>query len=158
MVMIKMDPMIIIGVVALVFVLLVLVAYTSSRRQPSNVKKTENQPEKEKTLSIPETVKQKPEPNIETEKEEPSKDMEAEAKSSEVTEIEDLDELSGIGEKYRALLRAAGVKSVSSLSKQDPEKLLTKLTETNEKNEIVKRLPSAKIVEDWVERAKESIQ
>ncbi len=68
---------------------------------------------------------------------------------------DDLESLTGVGEKYRALLRAAGVRSIAMLAGEEPDALLERLTETNETEEIVKRLPRADEVEDWVQRAKQ---
>jgi predicted flap endonuclease-1-like 5' DNA nuclease len=71
------------------------------------------------------------------------------------TQTEDLDSLSGVGEKYRALLRAAGVRSVATLAGEEPAALLERLREANEREDLVKRLPRAGDVEAWVRRAKE---
>jgi len=71
------------------------------------------------------------------------------------TQTEDLESLSGVGEKYRALLRAAGVRSVAALAGEEPTALLDRLREANEREDLVKRLPRAGDVEAWVQRAKE---
>jgi predicted flap endonuclease-1-like 5' DNA nuclease len=71
------------------------------------------------------------------------------------TQTDDLESLSGVGEKYRALLRAAGVRSVATLAGEDPAALLERLREANEREDLVKRLPRAGDVEAWVQRAKE---
>ncbi len=68
---------------------------------------------------------------------------------------DDLESLSGVGEKYRALLRASGVRSIAMLAGEEPDDLLNRLTEANEREEIVKRLPRPGDVEAWVQRAKE---
>lgn len=67
----------------------------------------------------------------------------------------DLESLSGVGEKYRALLRAAGVRSVAELASGEPAELLERLREANEREVLVKRLPRIGDVEAWVQRAKE---
>ncbi|MBN2335725.1 DUF4332 domain-containing protein [Candidatus Bathyarchaeota archaeon] len=72
-----------------------------------------------------------------------------------IPEVEDLENLSGIGEKYRELLRAAGVSSVAALAAEDPAALIGRLRAANEEHGIVKRLPRAGDVEGWVQRAKE---
>ncbi len=71
------------------------------------------------------------------------------------TQSDDLKSLSGVGEKYRTLLRAAGVRSVATLAGEEPIKLLERLREANEREDYVKRLPRAGDVEAWVQRAKE---
>jgi predicted flap endonuclease-1-like 5' DNA nuclease len=71
------------------------------------------------------------------------------------TQTEDLETLSGVGEKYRTLLRAAGVRSVATLAGEEPAALLKRLREANKREGLVKRLPRAGDVEAWVHRAKE---
>jgi len=66
-----------------------------------------------------------------------------------------LESLSGVGEKYRALLRAAGVRSIAELASEEPAALLERLSEANEREGLVKRLPRIGDVEAWVHRAKE---
>lgn len=68
---------------------------------------------------------------------------------------DDLESLSGVGEKYRALLRVAGVRSITELASEEPAALLERLREANEREDLVKRLPRSGDVEVWVQRAKE---
>jgi predicted flap endonuclease-1-like 5' DNA nuclease len=68
---------------------------------------------------------------------------------------DDLESLTGVGEKYRALLRVAGVGSVAMLAGEEPSSLLERLREANEREGLVKRLPRVGDVEAWVQRAKE---
>ena len=70
-------------------------------------------------------------------------------------QIDDLESLSGVGEKYRALLRAARVRSIAELASEEPAALLERLREANEREDMVKRLPRMGDVEAWVQRAKE---
>jgi len=70
-------------------------------------------------------------------------------------QTDDLESLSGVGEKYRALLRAAEVRSVAELASEEPAALLERLREANEREDLVKRLPRIGDVEAWVHRAKE---
>jgi predicted flap endonuclease-1-like 5' DNA nuclease len=70
-------------------------------------------------------------------------------------QTDDLESLSGVGEKFRALLRAAGVRSVVELASEEPAALLERLREANEREDLVKRLPRMEDVEDWVQKAKE---
>ncbi len=97
-----------------------------------------------------------PEP-FEAEAEKPQPEPAKAAPEEPITEAmtDDLESLTGIGEKYRALLRAAGVRSIATLADEAPDALLDRLTETNETEEIVKRLPSADEVETWVQTAKQ---
>jgi len=67
----------------------------------------------------------------------------------------DLESLSGVGEKFRALLRAAEVRSVAELASEEPAALLERLREANEREDLVKRLPRIKDIENWVQWAKE---
>lgn len=71
------------------------------------------------------------------------------------TQTDDLESLSGVGEKYRALLRAAEVRSIAELASEEPTALLERLREANEREDLVKRLPRMGDVEAWVHRAKE---
>ncbi len=71
------------------------------------------------------------------------------------TQTGDLESLSGVGEKYRALLRAAGVRSIAEVASEEPAALLERLREANEREDLVKRLPRAGDVEGWVQRARE---
>ena len=69
--------------------------------------------------------------------------------------VDDLESLSGVGEKYRALLRAAGVNGIAELASEEPAALLERLREANTREDLVKRLPRMGDVEAWVQRAKE---
>lgn len=66
----------------------------------------------------------------------------------------DLFRVKGIGEEYSDLLEAAGVDTVPELAQRNPENLHQKLMEVNEEKELVRRPPSQKEVNRWVEQAK----
>lgn len=66
----------------------------------------------------------------------------------------DISKLSGVGPKYRNLLKEAGITTVNQVAKQTPGELLTLLLETNEKTGITKRPPTMSNVQAWVEAAK----
>jgi predicted flap endonuclease-1-like 5' DNA nuclease len=68
--------------------------------------------------------------------------------------LSDLFRVRGIGEEYSDLLEEAGVDTVVELSKRVPENLYVKLAEINEKEKLVRRLPSKSLVAGWVEQAK----
>jgi len=96
----------------------------------------------------------KPEPMSEPEPKPEAEVSEAAAPAVEPSEL-GLENLSGLGEKYRALLKAAGVGSLNALAKWNPEELHRKLLEVNEGQQIVKRPPPLVTVEDWIKRAGE---
>jgi predicted flap endonuclease-1-like 5' DNA nuclease len=67
----------------------------------------------------------------------------------------DLMRVKGIGEEYSDLLEAAGVDTVKELRNRKPENLLARVVEINGGKRLVRRLPTLKMVERWVEHAKE---
>ena len=66
----------------------------------------------------------------------------------------DLMRVVGIGPEFAELLEAAGVDSVPELAQRNVENLVTALTETNDARSLVRRVPSAAEVTDWIEQAK----
>ena len=66
----------------------------------------------------------------------------------------DLYRIRGVGSEYSDLLEEAGVDTVVELSKRDPKNLTAKMTESNSKKKIVRRLPTEKQVANWVSQAK----
>ena len=66
----------------------------------------------------------------------------------------DLFRINGVGEEYSELLEAAGVDTVVELATRKPENLTAKMEEVNEQKKLVRRTPSLKEVEKWVEEAK----
>jgi predicted flap endonuclease-1-like 5' DNA nuclease len=67
----------------------------------------------------------------------------------------DLFRVKGIGEQYSDLLAAAGVETVLELAQRRPDHLHQKLVETNEAKHLVRAVPTADHVADWVEQARE---
>lgn len=65
----------------------------------------------------------------------------------------DLMRIKGIGGQYAQLLEAAGVDTVPELSQRKPENLYEKMLSINEEKKLVRKLPTAKQVADWVEQA-----
>jgi predicted flap endonuclease-1-like 5' DNA nuclease len=61
----------------------------------------------------------------------------------------------GIGPKYAALLRAAGVETVEDLGKYNAEDLAKKLADVNASQNLVKDLPSAEHLAFWIAQASE---
>ena len=66
----------------------------------------------------------------------------------------DLFRIQGIGGQFSELLEAAGVDTVVELSKRKADNLHAKLVEANEAKRMVRALPSAKKVADWIEQAR----
>lgn len=68
--------------------------------------------------------------------------------------LADLMRIKGVGEEYSDLLEEAGVDTVRELQHRVPQNLWKKMQEVNEEKHLVRRLPSLRMVEDWVEQAK----
>ena len=67
----------------------------------------------------------------------------------------DLYRIKGVGSEYADLLEAAGVDTVPELAQRSAQNLLQKLGEVNAERHLVRRLPTAAQVENWVVQAKE---
>jgi predicted flap endonuclease-1-like 5' DNA nuclease len=68
--------------------------------------------------------------------------------------LADLFRIKGVGEEYSDLLEEAGVDTVVELAQRNPDNLYQALRETNEREALVRRLPTLKQVKDWVAQAK----
>jgi predicted flap endonuclease-1-like 5' DNA nuclease len=66
----------------------------------------------------------------------------------------DLYRIKGIGGEYSQLLERAGVDTVKELRNRVPKNLLEKMIEINKAKRLVRRVPTLKKVEDFVEHAK----
>ena len=66
----------------------------------------------------------------------------------------DLFRIKGVGEEYADLLERSGVDTVPELAMRNAANLCAKMAEVNSEKELVRRLPSASQVADWVEQAK----
>ena len=66
----------------------------------------------------------------------------------------DLYRIKGVQKQYAELLEASGVDSIPELAQRDPTHLLPKMVATNEKKNLVRKLPTQKQVADWVAQAK----
>ena len=156
-----MSPVIVVAGFVVLLALLLIYMYKEKakgeappekpRMEPTvvKVKNYETQPAAEKPAEAHE-AEQPEEPEPETAEPEPEPQPE-----KQETQTDDLESLSGVGEKYRALLRAAEVRSVAELASEEPAALLERLREANEREDLVKRLPRMGDVEAWVHRAKE---
>lgn len=161
-----MDPtIVVIGFVVLLAALLYFMYKDQGERQTEAEPKVKKEPNVVKVRDYEAQMEaEKPEPKAELKAEpksepKPEPKLKPEPSPKEAPAIEaaeeGLENLSGIGEKYRALLKAAGVETLPALSKWDAEELFEKLIEVNEDQQIVKRPPPLGTVEDWVKRAGE---
>jgi len=66
----------------------------------------------------------------------------------------DLMRVRGVGEEYSDLLERAGVDTVVELAQRNAQNLHQKMVEVNEEEELVRRLPTPVMVDDWVKQAK----
>jgi predicted flap endonuclease-1-like 5' DNA nuclease len=66
----------------------------------------------------------------------------------------DLFRVRGIGSEYSDLLEAAGVDTVPELRQRNASALYEALVKTNETKKLVRKLPTADQVAEWVEQAK----
>ncbi len=89
--------------------------------------------------------------------EEPISEPEPEATPEPAPEpmVDDISELSGVGPKYRQLLKAAGITSIAVIAESEPEELLKKLADVNESEGITKRNPTMYVIQRWIEAAKD---
>ncbi len=67
----------------------------------------------------------------------------------------DLARIKGVSTQYADLLEAAGVDSVPELAQRNPDNLQAKMAEVNEAKKLVRKVPTASQVADWVAQAKE---
>ncbi len=67
----------------------------------------------------------------------------------------DLARVKGVSTQYADLLECAGVDTVPELAQRNAENLQAKMAEVNEEKNLVRQLPSASQVNDWVAQAKE---
>ena len=68
--------------------------------------------------------------------------------------LADLVRIKGVSEEYSDLLEEAGVDTVVDLARRNPENLHQKIIEVNTEKKLVRRPPTLKNVEDWIEQAK----
>lgn len=66
----------------------------------------------------------------------------------------DLFRIKGVGEEYADLLEASGVDTVPELAQRNAANLREKMGQVNSKKKLVRQLPSAKQVANWVRQAK----
>lgn len=66
----------------------------------------------------------------------------------------DLFRVSGIGSEYSDLLEAAGVDTVPELRQRNAKALYETLVKTNETKKLVRKMPTADQVAEWIKQAK----
>jgi predicted flap endonuclease-1-like 5' DNA nuclease len=66
----------------------------------------------------------------------------------------DLFRINGVASQYAELLENAGVDTVKELKNRNAEDLATKMAEVNGEKNLVRRPPSAIVVQGWVSQAK----
>jgi predicted flap endonuclease-1-like 5' DNA nuclease len=72
---------------------------------------------------------------------------------SQTDELDDLQQLTGVGRKFAELLREAGVESIRALARRNAANLHEKLVQINEQQQIVSLVPSLELVTDWITQA-----
>lgn len=65
----------------------------------------------------------------------------------------DLFRIKGVGGEYAELLEAAGVDTVPELAKRKADNLAAKIAEVNGAKKLVRRIPNARQVGEWIEQA-----
>ncbi|MBM4388152.1 MAG: DUF4332 domain-containing protein, partial [Deltaproteobacteria bacterium] len=59
-----------------------------------------------------------------------------------------------VGPKLAKLLGIVGVQTTKDLASQNPQELLKKISEANEKHELLGKLPAQENLDDWISQAK----
>ncbi len=77
----------------------------------------------------------------------------SEARILKCVNMADLFRINGVASQYAELLECAGVDTVRELKNRNAENLAAKMSEVNDDKNLVRRTPSAKIVQDWIFQA-----
>ncbi len=67
----------------------------------------------------------------------------------------DLYRIKGIGSEYSDLLEVAGVDTVPELAQRNPENLYQAVAGAATQRQLVRRVPTAEMLADWIAQAKE---
>jgi len=67
----------------------------------------------------------------------------------------DLSRVKGVGGEYADLLEASGVDTCPELAQRNANNLHAKMAEVNEAKKLVRKMPTASQIEDWVAQAKD---
>ena len=106
-------------------------------------------------IKVIEKETDKDETPVESKKDTPAQEK---TETSAAKSIEnDLNQLKGVGPKYRELLVKASINSCNELIDYSPENLLSVLLSVNEKEQITKRPPTLTQVTDWIKLAQEVV-
>ena len=65
----------------------------------------------------------------------------------------DLFRINGVASQYAELLECAGVDTVKELKHRNAVNLANTMAQVNEEKNLVRRTPSAKVVQDWISQA-----
>jgi len=77
---------------------------------------------------------------------------------TDATEEDELQRITGIGEKFAELLREAGVASLRDLARRNPESLHERLVQVNEQQQVVSQVPALELVRDWIMQAQNEVR
>tara|TARA_R110002096_G_scaffold22547_10_gene72353 strand:- start:6604 stop:7011 length:408 start_codon:yes stop_codon:yes gene_type:complete len=78
----------------------------------------------------------------------------SEARILKCVNMADLFRINGVASQYAELLENAGVDTVKELKHRNAENLAAKMAEVNVAKNLVRRPPSANVVQDWVAQAR----
>ena len=67
----------------------------------------------------------------------------------------DLFRIKGVGPEFAELLEAAGVDTVKELRNRNAANLAEACAKTNEEKKLTRQVPSEKVVQGWIDQAKE---
>lgn len=72
---------------------------------------------------------------------------------SDIATSVDLLRVDGLGSRYCALLRAAGIHTVEALANSSPREILEALQAANHRTRMARRLPGRPVVQSWILQA-----
>ena len=77
----------------------------------------------------------------------------SEARILKCVNMADLFRINGVASQYAELLECAGVDTVKELKHRNADNLAAKMAEVNLEKRLVRRPPSATVVNDWISQA-----
>ena len=77
----------------------------------------------------------------------------SEARLLKCVNMADLFRINGVASQYAELLECAGVDTVKELKHRNADNLAAKMAEVNGEKRLVRRPPSATVVNDWISQA-----
>jgi predicted flap endonuclease-1-like 5' DNA nuclease len=78
--------------------------------------------------------------------------------ATDEAEEDELQHITGIGEKFAELLREAGVVSLRDLARRNPESLRERLVQVNEQQHVVSQVPTLELATDWMAQAQNEVR